>query len=209
MDIINIVKEEYDNMILTLYHVTSKDNLESIIDNGFRIGTRKMQGKGFYSFYDYRNSIRYAMKDNPYNTTIVKFTYPISNIDIILNMEIAEKVYGSGNYSLIDQINRQNWDGIKGIEGFIKGVRSAYKRNITEDELIVILKEIEDDNSEMSQRKFWGELIPYEWNNNLNIILDGYYGIECRINKISNTKVIGYYDYDQKEFEFKYNSINI
>lgn len=206
MDIIKIIKEEYDGIKLNSYHVTSKDNLESIIKNGLRIGDRKMQGKGLYSFYDIKHAMRYAMKDNPNNVVIIKFSFPISGIDIILNKEIAEKVYGN-NSSLIKQIKRINWDGIKGMEGFIKGIREVYKKNITEEELINILEDIYNDNSEINQRKFWGEMIPYTWNDKLNIILDGYYGIECRINSVHLIELESYYTYDDNKYEFVYNRI--
>ena len=207
MNIINIIKEEYDNMVLSLYHVTVEDNLDSIVKNGLRVGDRKMQGKGLYSFYDYNHSVRYAMKGSPYDIIIVKFIYPISDIDIILNKSIADKVYGVNDSSLVNQVNRVEWDGIRGMEGFIRGVKMAYKRNITEQEVIDILDDIDNDNSEINQRLFWGEMIPYDWNNKLNIILNGNYGIECRINDVDSAKVVGYYSYNERDFEFEYNGI--
>jgi len=180
--------------------------LESIIDNGLRVGDRKMQGKGLYSFYNFNHATRYAMKDNPNNTVIIKFSFPIQKIDIILNKEIADKVYGSNN-SLVKQIERVNWDGIKGMDGFIKGVREAYKNNITEEELVNILNDIDSDNTEYNQRRFWAEMIPYTWNDKLNIILNGYYGIECRINSTHLIEVESYYTYNN-EGKFIYNLID-
>lgn len=188
-----VLVEEFIGNDLYGHHVTTRANLESIRDDGFKIGHRSMQGKGIYAFYDLNHAIRYGRKGEIPDPIIIKFKITSPRTLIYLNMDIAKKVLGS-EYSLKDQINRKIWDTGEGLEGFIKGVRLAYKRDITMDELIEKLDYIETHNDEMTQRNFWAMMIPSTWNDKLNIILDGYYGIEFRINHPKLMYVVGYYD---------------
>jgi len=108
-------------------------------------------------------------------------------------MRVAKEVLGS-DYHLKTQIDWKYWGKYeKGLLGFLEGVRQAYKRDITMEQLIVKLDEIETNNSEMNQRTFWSSMIPADWNNNLNILLDGNYGIEFRINNPRIMYVVGYH----------------
>jgi len=189
----SLINEEYDGNELYGYHVTSIDNVESINKNGFSIGHRSMQGKGVYSFYDINHAIRYASKGEINDPVIIKFKITAPTTLLYLNMRVAKEVLGS-DYHLKTQIDRKYWGKYeKGLLGFLEGVRQAYKRDITMEQLIVKLDEIETNNSEMNQRTFWSSMIPADWNNNLNILLDGNYGIEFRINNPRIMYVVGYH----------------
>ncbi len=167
-----LLNEEYDGHELYGYHVTSRSNIESIRDNGFNIGPRAMQGEGVYSFYDINHAIRYTNKGEVKDPIIIKFKITEPKTLLYLNTRIAKEVLGS-DYHLKNQIDRKYWDGYrKGLPAFLEGVRLAYNRDITMEELITKLDYIETNNSENNQRTFWASMIPSKWNNSLNILLD-------------------------------------
>ena len=186
-----VLREEYDNGILYGYHVTSMGFLDSIKRYGFKVGSGQMQGKGVYSFYDFKHAKGYASKEISHDI-IVKFVITNPSPIIILNTEIAKEVLGS-EYHLRDQVNRYSWDGVKGLNGFLKLAKMVYKKDITLDELIEELNYIEENNSESNQRIFWSYMIPSRVNGKLNILLNNNYGIEYRINRVNIMTPIGYY----------------
>ena len=190
-----LLDEEYNAGKLYGYHCTSRGNLESIFKNGFNVGNRSMQGKGVYSFYNLKDATGYASKGEISDPVIVKYYLSSKYSVFILNMNIAKEILGS-EYTLKNQINKKWWGDSKGIDGFLDIVKLSYKRDITMTELISVLDNIEKNNSEGNQRTFWASLIPKKINDNLNIVLDGYYGTEIRINNPSLMIPVGYYDID-------------
>lgn len=184
-----LLREELMNDVLYGYHVTHKQNLDSIRQNGFKVGERQMQGQGFYSFYDYDHAIRYAMKNPSDNVVIVKFTVGSPNSFLCLNMDIAKQLFGSA-YHLKDQVeNYYRREG--GFQYFYEICKSA-NSNLTVETLLQKLDKIETDNSESNQRTFWAYLLPKSKNDELDIILDGYYGVEIRVNSTWRLKAVGY-----------------
>ena len=184
----NLLNEEYDNGILYGYHVTSFKNWESIKKDGLVVGTRAMQGKGLYGFYDYNHAIRYGMKGEISEPIIIKFEITQPSRFIILNMDIAKQVFGPNEYHLYNQIEQYFYGGF---ETFYEEVKKA-NPTMSIESLIAKLNEIENDNTEMKQRTFVFHLIPSNLNDRLNIIWDGNYGLEYRINRVDLAKVVGY-----------------
>jgi len=176
------------------YHVTSPNNLENIEKNGLKVGQREMQGKGLYAFYDYEHAVRYATKGSEGGTAIVIFKIKYPTGFIYLNMNIAKQVLGE-KYHLSDQVEHYfRYNG--GMNYFLEQVKLAYDRNMTMDNLLKTFNEIETDNSESNQRKFVFNLIPFDLNNKLDIVWNGNYGLEYRINSLYLIdKPLGYIKY--------------
>jgi hypothetical protein len=200
----NLLDEEYDGHNLYGYHVTGKKNLESIKQNGLFVGHREMQGKGLYGFYDYDHAMRYARKGEINEPIIIKFYVASPNRFLYLNMDIAKEVLGS-EYHLMTQIENYFYGGF---DEFYSEVLKA-NPSITRDALIEKIQEIEDNNSEMKQRTFLFNLIPSTLNDKLNIVWDGNYGLEFRINNPRYVKVVGYdipnfYGKDSERHEFNF-----
>ena len=184
-----LLREELMHDVLYGYHITNIQNLDSIRRDGFKVGERQMQGRGFYSFYDYDHAIRYAMKSPSDEIVIVKFTVGSPKNFLCLNMDIAKQLFGSG-YHLKDQV--ENYYSRKGgFQYFYEKCKSA-NPTLTLDLLLQKLDKIETDNSESNQRTFWSHLLPKSENDNLDIILDGYYGVEIRVNSTWRLKAVGY-----------------
>lgn len=177
--------EEYDGTQLLGYHVTSKSVIDSIAKDGLRAGQRKMQGEGFYAFYDKDRAIGYAAKDaRDSGTVIVSFYVKSPNYKILyLNMDVAKEVLGDG-YHLKDQID--NYFEFKGgIDYFLRQVRlGTGDDNYSMKELLQKLEDIENNNSESNQRTLIFQMIPADLNNSLNIVWNGYYGVEFRFSEV-------------------------
>jgi len=200
----DILNEEFEGGNLYGYHVTSANNLESINNNGFNVGHRSMQGKGVYAFYDIYDAKRYAHKGEVSNPVIVKFKITSTHSLMIINTEIAKEVYGP-KYHLVDQINRKYWNGEKGMNGFLIGAKKVYKKEYTMDMLIEELNEIETNNTESNQRIFWSYMIPKTESDRLNLLHNGNYGIEYRINYTKLMYPMGYYALDSERKFSDYN----
>jgi hypothetical protein len=184
-----LMSEEYSNGLLIGYHVTSFENWEAIKNKGLNVGNRAMQGKGLYGFYDYNHAIRYANKGETNNPIIVKFEVIKPERFLILNMEIAQEVLGPNDYHLMNQIENYFYGGLETLyNDYVK----LANPNMSIETLKEKIAKIETDNSEMSQRTFVFSLIPSSLNDKLNIIWDGNYGLEYRINRLDLIKVIGY-----------------
>ena len=100
-----VLRESYEEGKVYGYHVTYEGALDSIFKNGFNVGQRSMQGKGFYSFYDLKTAIGYGLKDASVGTFIVKFEITDTQKLLYLNMKIAKEILGS-QYTLKDQLNK-------------------------------------------------------------------------------------------------------
>ena len=82
------------------YHRTKKENLEPIIDEGFRPGWGSMYGKGFYLTYDLTSQTRSDMTH--YGDGILKCKINPKNL-LILDYNTSTDVFGE-EYSLKDQL---------------------------------------------------------------------------------------------------------
>jgi hypothetical protein len=183
----SLMVEEYDDSSLYGYHVTSKDNIVSIRKNGLNIGHRAMQGRGLYGFYSYDHAVRYAGKGEVKDPVIVKFYVKAPNRFLYLNMEIAKEVLGD-EYHLMTQIENYFYGGFDEFYGEVLKV----KPGISREEVISKIEEIELNNTEMKQRTFLFSLIPKIFSDKLNIVWNGNYGLEFRINNTGLIKVVGY-----------------
>jgi hypothetical protein len=183
----NLLTEEYDGANLFGYHVTGLKKLDSIKQNGLMVGSRSMQGKGLYGFYDYDHALRYARKGEITGPIIIKFYITSPNRFLYLNMDIAKEVLGD-RYHLMNQIEDYFYDGF---EGFYSEVLKA-NPSMTVEKLKEVLYEIETDNSEMKQRTFLFSLIPSTLNDRLNVVWNGNYGLEFRMANPRYAKVVGY-----------------
>lgn len=182
------MSEEYSNGILYGYHVTSLKNWESIKNGGLTVGHRAMQGHGLYAFYDYDHAVRYGMKGEVSDPIIVKFEVTNPERFIILNMDIAKQILGS-EYHLVNQIENYFYGGL---ETFYNDYVKLANPNMSIEQLKEKLNDIEVNNDEMKQRTFVFHLIPSSLNDKLNIIWNGNYGLEFRVNNLRYIKLLGY-----------------
>ncbi|TXG84690.1 MAG: hypothetical protein E6R13_02860 [Spirochaetes bacterium] len=169
------------------YHVTAKKNLEAIKQNGLSVGHRAMQGAGLYAFYSYDHAMRYARKGEITDPIIIKFYVTSPNRFLYLNMDIAKEVLGS-EYHLMTQIENYFYGGF---DEFYQEVLKA-NPSISREAVIQKIQDIETDNTEMKQRTLLFSLIPSNLNDRLNIVWNGNYGLEFRINNPRYVKVVGY-----------------
>ncbi len=183
----SLLQEELLGGSLYGYHVTGKKNLESIKQNGLSVGHRAMQGAGLYAFYSYDHAMRYAGKGEITDPIIIKFYVTSPNRFLYLNMGIAKEVLGA-DYHLMTQIENYFYGGF---DEFYQEVLKA-NPSITREEVIEKIQDIETNNSEMKQRTLLFSLIPSTLNDKLNIVWDGNYGLEFRINNPRYIKVVGY-----------------
>lgn len=179
--------EEFVGGELYGYHVTSITNLDNIKSQGLKIGARSMQGKGLYAFYDYSHALRYARKGEIQDPIIIKFYVTNPNRFLYLNMDIAKQVLGD-DYPLMNQIENYFYGGF---DAFYEEVLKA-NPSMSVDKLKAELDVIEKNNTESNQRTFVFSLIPAYLNDRLNIVWNGNYGLEFRINNTNYVKVIGY-----------------
>jgi hypothetical protein len=199
----NLLSEEFNGGVLYGYHVTDISNLENIKKDGLKIGSREMQGKGLYAFYDYDHAVRYAMKGEIPNVTIIRFSVLNKKRFLYLNMEIAKTVLGS-EYHLMDQIENYWYGGFKEFFGYVKQVRPS----VSEEKVKEIINNIETDNTEMNQRTLVFSLLPKNVNDSLNIVWDGNYGLEYRINRLDHIDIDGYFVYDNDNEKFVFSPID-
>lgn len=82
------------------YHRTKKENIESIIDEGFRPGWGDAYGKGFYLTYDLSSQTRSGMTH--YGDSLLKCKINPKNL-LILDYNVAKDVFGN-EYSLREQL---------------------------------------------------------------------------------------------------------
>jgi hypothetical protein len=82
------------------YHRTKEENIEPIIENGFKPGWGEMYGKGWYFTYDLASQTRTEMTH--YGNALLKCQINPKNL-LILDYNIANDVFGE-KYTLIDQL---------------------------------------------------------------------------------------------------------
>lgn len=185
MKLLDLLLEEYINdYTLYGYHVTTLDRINDIKKNGFKIGHRSMEGVGFYSFYDYNKAVRYGMKDLSEKVVIIGFEILRPKNFIILNIDIAKKVFGE-KYHLVDQLKRYYGS----LEYVIEKLSGRYK-NMTMDEFVDLLNDVEVNNKQVY---FWGEVLSVYLNDDINLIYDGTYGVHIRMNRgLKDIKLLFY-----------------
>lgn len=190
----SLLTEEFnsgDNVIYG-YHCTSLENVESISENGFRVGGGAMEGKGFYSFYNFEDAMTYAFKGEIQNPVIVKFEINTFSRLMILNMDVAKEILGD-EYHLKNQIERYfKYHG--GYEGFITQASTYFKGG--KKDVLDSLAKIETDNSEKNQVMFWSYMLSADDNGKLNVIYNGTYGIHIRLGNPVLATPLGYYQID-------------
>jgi hypothetical protein len=189
----SLMSESFDGGYLFGYHVTSADNLDVIKSQGLKVGHRGMQGKGLYGFYDIEHAKRYARKGEIKNPILIKFVVTNTSRFLYLNMDIAKDVLGN-DYHLMTQIENYFYDGYKGFFALVKETNP----DMSDEKLRSILSDIENNNSEMKQRTFVFSLIPSYVNDRLNIVWNGNYGLEFRINNINLVDIVGYMGLDSE-----------
>lgn len=168
------------------YHVTSRGNLESISNDGLMIGNRKMQGGGLYSFYSYEHALRYARKGETDDVVIVKFKVLDPSRLLILNSSIARKFLD--DYHLVSQLDNYMAGGIDSWYEMAK----VYDKELTKDKYIDKINDIESNDTESNQRMLMFNMIPTSTLNKLNILWNGNYGLEFRINNLNLIDELGY-----------------
>ena len=183
----SLLSEEFSGGSLYGYHVTAMKNLDSIKQNGLSVGHRAMQGAGLYGFYSYDHAMRYARKGEITDPIIVKFYVTSPHRFLYLNIDIAKEVLGD-DYHLMTQLENYFYGGFD--EFFAEVVK--VNPSITREQVIAKIQEIETDNTEMKQRTLLFSLIPSTLNDRLNIVWNGNYGLEFRINNPRYVKVVGY-----------------
>ena len=131
--------------------------------------------------------MRYAGKGEISDPIIVKFYITNPQRFLYLNMDIAKEVLGDG-YHLMSQIENYFYGGF---DAFYDEVVKA-SPSMTREQLIAKIQEIENNNTEMKQRTLLFSIIPSNLNDRLNIVWNGNYGLEFRINNPRYVKVVGY-----------------
>ena len=185
-----ILREEYDNTSNKLYgyHVTlnNPETIETIKQNGFKVGRGRMEGKGFYSFYKLDRACGYSSKEGSTNK-IVKFEITDLNNLLILHMDLAKEILGEG-YHLINQL-----DKIYGLDNMYNDHLSVFTSGLSKEQYIDKLNSFETnfDYMELPYELFSFHSMDFE--DNCNVLSYGQYGIQYRINNISVTKPIGMY----------------
>ena len=100
------LKEDVFGNLATVFHRTHDlENIPSILYNGFDPGQGDMYGKGLYTVYDLNVQNDYA--NDSYGDYIIKFKVNIGNYFLILDYDIAKKVFGE-KYTLKDQFIKFN-----------------------------------------------------------------------------------------------------
>jgi hypothetical protein len=185
-----ILREEYDNSINKLYgyHVTlnNPETIETIKQNGFKVGRGRMEGRGFYSLYKLDRACGYSSKEGSTNK-IVKFEITdLSNL-LILHMDLAKEILG-GEYHLVNQL-----DKMYGLNNMYNDHLSVFSSGLSKEEYITKLNSFETifNYRELPYELFSFQSMDFE--DNCNVLSYGQYGIQYRINDMSITKPIGIY----------------
>jgi hypothetical protein len=190
----NIFSEEYDAGTKKLYgyHVTGShpETLKSIKTNGFRIGPGQMEGRGFYAFYLLERACGYSSKEYVTNR-IIKFEISDLSKVLILDMEVAKEVLGN-DYHIANQL-----DKMFGLDYCYEDCKKIYYDSFpTKEDYVKELYRIE----EMQTRDIGPEFSTMHtlvFENSVNVINYGSYGLQYRINDVEIAKPIGYYDLER------------
>jgi len=193
---IQIIREDFDGNKLYGYHCTPCENLMSIKAQGFKIGTRGMQGTGVYGFYDLTNNtsgnaaVGYGQRHLGENFCVVKFEIQYPNHLLILIKNIAEDVLGT-NADIITQISLE-FDGWENYwEEIWKTLKSEYQTKEFEQKFIAELrKNFENPND----KELMFGTANLEHLNTFGVIYNGEYGIQYLIKAPRIMKPIGYHE---------------
>jgi len=183
----DIIKEELVGDDLYFYHVTSKSAISSIIKNGLRTAERTMEGKGVYGFIDADRAMGYARKDAKDNEiAIATFRVNGSYAKRLLyfDLDLAKQVFGSENYHLKNQLERYFKTSDKGgIENLVDRYNYYYGANKSVESYIQELDELEKKDRRYISREMLFGILDNE-NNSLNVVYEGEYGMQIRLNSL-------------------------
>ncbi len=183
----DIIKEELVGDDLYFYHVTSKSAISSIIKNGLRPAERTMEGKGVYGFIDADRAMGYARKDAKDNEIAIA-TFRINGFYtkrlLYFDLDLAKQVFGSENYHLKNQLERYFKTSDKGgIENLVDRYNYYYGANKSVESYIQELDELEKKDRRYISREMLFGILDNE-NNSLNVVYEGEYGMQIRLNSL-------------------------
>jgi hypothetical protein len=186
-----LIYEDYNLSSRTLYgyHVTTESAVDKIKNNGFLVGSGRMEGRGVYSFYDLDRASGYSSKEMKTNF-IIKFKITDISKILILDMDIAKEVLGN-LYHIHNQL--ENYFKDKGGLEFTYNDSKSIVSWVDKNEYLSFLSKIELMDSRDSGPEFFthhtSKLEDY-----INVINYGNYGLQYRINEPSIMKPIEYYE---------------
>jgi len=181
-----IIKEELLGGDLYFYHVTTKSAIDSIRKNGLRVADRTMEGNGVYGFVDYDNSKQYAYKDIKTNETVIatfKINYYHTKELLYLDLDLAKKVLGEQNYHLKDQLENY-FKSFGGLNYLHNWYNKNIKKPIGFTEYIAFLDNLESKNTREITTFILFNMIPSVFNDKINAVYQGEYGLQIRINTL-------------------------
>jgi hypothetical protein len=180
--------KEYSTKPLYGYHCTPCENVDTIMKNGFKIGSRHMQGEGVYAFYNLDNeTIGYGTRHGGMDGfCIIKFVLTNSNRIFILNKEVAKEILGD-DYDIVSQVIR-----IYGsMEAFIEKCVMLRPEFRTEEYVVNKLKSDFENKNPMGFTNIGSSDIIKS-----GMIYDGEYGLQYLIRRPQIMRPIGWYEYE-------------
>lgn len=187
-----LIKEDNVNGVLSGYHLTTSEHVESIMTNGLTVGHRGMQGKGIYGFYDLgKKTFNYGRTHISHDKfCVIKFE--VKKIGIfILNKEISKDILGS-SHDIITQVERVYGS----IDEFIETLLSD-PENKTREVVVNTLRRAYDKNEPMA----FTNLSASDSVIKNGMVFDGEYGLQWLITDPNIIKVVGWHEYDNKTGE--------
>jgi hypothetical protein len=190
----DIIKEELvSGRGLYFYHATSINSIKSIKQNGLRKATNTMEGQGLYGFIDYERALKYGGKQGR-SSVFAKFLiddYSIKEL-LCLDLELAKKIFGEQEYHLKNQFERyfKNKGGIKYL---VNEYNKILKNPISIEEYVEQLNELEKQNRRYISKEVLFDFLANE-NDNLDVVYEGEYGLQIRINNLNLIQgMVNYY----------------
>lgn len=193
---IQLLNEEVRDNKLYGYHDTENKNVTSIELDGFKIGSRSMQGKGVYSFLNLTDNsggnaaIGYGQRHMGGDFSVIKFEILNPSQLLILDKKIAEDVFGQ-NGDIISQLENHfgSYENYQNL--IIKWLRPEF--NNPEYLAKFKIKLVTDFNGKGSKELMFGTANLEIFNKN-GVIYDGEYGMQYLIKNPSIMKPLCYYE---------------
>lgn len=206
----DIIREELiDGGGLYFYHATSVNSIKSIKQNGLRKATNTMEGNGLYGFIEYERALRYGGKQGRHS---VFAKFKINQFDVksllYLDLDLAKKVFGEQEYHLKNQLERY-FTHSGGIEYLVTEYNKILRNPISVEEYIQKLDELEKKDRRYISREILFDILDNE-NDNLNVVYEGEYGLQVRINDLGLIQgMVNYYVSDMLTGEVTKHDITI
>lgn len=182
----DIIKEELVGRDLFFYHVTSKSAIQSIRKNGLRVADRTMEGSGVYGFIEADRAMGYARKDAKDNEIAIA-TFKIDNFYtkklLYFDLDLAKQVFGEQEYHLKNQLERY-FSNKGGIKYLVYKYNKDYGLSKSIESYIQELDELEKKDRRYISREMLFSILAEE-NNNINVVYEGEYGLQIRLNNLS------------------------